>query len=128
MNTLLRLLLVDDNVAVRKTMCALLASPVIEIIGEAGDGSVAVQAAHRLMPDIVLMDYHMPVMDGLEAARLILAGPEPPLVILFSGDVDPTLCAAARQVGVRTVLQKGVTCRVIHDALVMARQQYEQAA
>jgi len=43
----------------------------IEVVGEAADGGQAVEMAHRIKPDVVLMDVSMPVMDGIEATRLI---------------------------------------------------------
>lgn len=121
MAAMLRILLVDDNMALRTTMARLLDSPEIEIVGAVGDGCAAVQAARQLLPDIVLMDYQMPLMDGLAAARLILAGPEPPTVILLSGEAGPDLHAKAQRLGVRAVLQKGGSLQMVREALLRAR-------
>ena len=93
----------------------------ITIIGEVGDGCLAIDAVRRLRPDVVLMDYHMPLMDGLAAARLILADPEPPGIVLLSGDVNPALCTAAQRLGIRAVLEKGVAPQVIYEALLLAQ-------
>jgi DNA-binding NarL/FixJ family response regulator len=70
----IRVLVVDDQAMVRQGFAALLgAQPDIDIVGQAEDGAQAVAMAAAEQPDVVLMDVRMPVMDGLEAARLILA-------------------------------------------------------
>ncbi|HEX8868315.1 MAG TPA: response regulator transcription factor, partial [Lentzea sp.] len=67
-------LIVDDQTMVRQSFRAVLAAqPDITVIGEASNGADAVHLAVRDRPDVVLMDVRMPVMDGLEAARQILA-------------------------------------------------------
>jgi len=74
----IRVLLVDDQEMVRDGLGALLASaPDIELVGEAGDGLLAVTLAAELKPDVVVMDIRMPGMDGLTATAHILgsAGP-----------------------------------------------------
>jgi DNA-binding NarL/FixJ family response regulator len=60
------------------------AEPDLQVVGEAGDGAAAVELAHRLRPDIVLMDIRMPGMDGIQATRA-LAGPgvEDPMKVLM---------------------------------------------
>jgi len=74
----IRVLLVDDQEMVRDGLGALLASaPDIELVGEAGDGVLAVKLAAELRPDVVVMDIRMPGMDGLTATARILGSPEP---------------------------------------------------
>jgi DNA-binding NarL/FixJ family response regulator len=66
--------LVDDHFLVRTSVASLLATwPDIEVVGEAEDGVQAVARAAELMPDLVLMDIRMSIMDGLEATRRIKA-------------------------------------------------------
>ncbi|MBE3599741.1 MAG: response regulator transcription factor [Limnochordaceae bacterium] len=85
-----RLLIVDDQALFRealKTLCAL--QPDLDVVGVAGDGREAVQLADRLRPDVVLMDVRMPVMDGVEATRLVKAAhPEVHVVVLTTYDDD----------------------------------------
>ena len=71
---MIRVLLVDDQGLVRAGFRALLDDAGdIEVVGEAGDGAAAVDLARSTRPDVVLMDIRMPVLDGLEATRRIVA-------------------------------------------------------
>lgn len=80
----------DDQAMVRQGFGALLASqPDITVIGDAPDGRVAVAEVARLRPDVVLMDVRMPEMNGLDAARQILATRwEPPVRVLMLTTFD----------------------------------------
>ena len=71
---LIRILIVDDYQPFRQSVrqvCELAAG--FEVIGEAENGHEAVELAHRLQPDVILMDIEMPIMDGIEATSLIVA-------------------------------------------------------
>jgi DNA-binding NarL/FixJ family response regulator len=83
-------LIADDQALVRAGFRMILdADPDLRVVAEANDGAQAVEAARRTRPDIVLMDIRMPVMDGLEATRRIVAGKDPPRVlILTTYDLD----------------------------------------
>jgi signal transduction histidine kinase/CheY-like chemotaxis protein len=68
----IRILLADDHAVVRQGMATMLGDEGdFEIIGGAADGREAVELAHRLLPDIVLMDMSMPILNGIEATRII---------------------------------------------------------
>jgi len=74
---MIRVLLADDQSLVRAGFKALLdARDDIEVVGEAPDGTGAVDLARKLRPDVILMDIRMPGLDGLEATRQIAADPE----------------------------------------------------
>jgi DNA-binding NarL/FixJ family response regulator len=83
-------LIADDQAMVRQGFGALLAAQSdISVIGDAPNGQVAVSEAKRLRPDVVLMDVRMPEMNGLDAARAILAaGFEPPVRVLMLTTFD----------------------------------------
>ena len=71
---MIRVLLADDQGLVRAGFRALLEdADDVEVVGEAGDGAAAVDLARSTRPDVVLMDIRMPVLDGLEATRRIVA-------------------------------------------------------
>src|SRR5215470_8659708 len=86
-----RCLIVDDQAMVREGFAAVLAAqPGLLVVGQAADGADAVRQARHLRPDIVLMDIRMPVMDGLQATRQILAAAAAELVhavrVIAAGD------------------------------------------
>jgi DNA-binding NarL/FixJ family response regulator len=78
------LLIVDDYAPFRSSARALLDGSRLEVIGEAGDGTSALRAAQALRPDAVLLDVHLPDMDGFEVARRLAALPHAPAVVLTS--------------------------------------------
>ena len=95
-----RVLITDDQPLLRTGFRMILdAEPDIEVVGEAADGREAIEAVGRLRPDLVLMDIRMPVMDGVEATRL-LAGPgvEYPVRVLMltTFDLDEYIVEALR--------------------------------
>ncbi len=68
----IRVVIVDNRAATRRGLIALFAfESRIEVIGQAANGEEAVQLVKDKQPDLVIMDIHMPVMDGLEATRVI---------------------------------------------------------
>jgi DNA-binding NarL/FixJ family response regulator len=89
-------LLVDDHAMVRAGLRALLeAAGDIEVIGEAENGHEGVGAAHRLRPDVVLLDVGMPRLNGIQAARQILrATPRVKVLVLSSYDDEQHVCEA----------------------------------
>ena len=107
----IRVLLVDDQQLVRIGFRMILADEEgIEVVGEAADGREAVASAARLRPDVVVMDIRMPVMDGVEATRLLGAsGPDAPrILVLTTFDTDEHVVEALRA-GASGFLLKDVT-------------------
>jgi len=80
-----RVMLVDDQVPVLRVMAAVVAeTPGFEVVARAVSGEEAVDAAARLLPDLVLMDINLPGIDGLEATRRILEERPATVVLLLS--------------------------------------------
>jgi DNA-binding NarL/FixJ family response regulator len=100
----------DDEVLVRTGFRMILsAEEDIEVVGEAEDGETAVSACRRWRPDIVLMDVRMPVMNGLEATRRVLAaGSACRVIVLTTFDLDEYVYAAVAA-GASGFLLKNVT-------------------
>jgi DNA-binding NarL/FixJ family response regulator len=104
-----RALLVEDHTLVRSGVRALLdAAQDVDVVGEAADGREAVELCRTLKPDLVLMDVAMPGLNGIEAARQVLAGNAPPRIIMLS-------MHATRQY-VYESLKAGVQGYVLKDA------------
>ena len=104
-----RLVVVDDHPVVRAGIVGLLAGePDIEVVGEAADGTQAVEMAARLLPDVVLMDLRMPVLDGAGATEQILArAPQVRVVVLTTYETDTDILRA---------VEAGATGYLLKDA------------
>jgi DNA-binding NarL/FixJ family response regulator len=108
---MLRVVIADDQALVRAGFRMILeADNSIEVSGEAGDGAVAVDLVREVVPDVVLMDVRMPVLDGLEATRQIMSSvPSPPRIIMLTTfDIDEYVYTALRA-GASGFLLKDVT-------------------
>jgi DNA-binding NarL/FixJ family response regulator len=77
-------LVVDDHGGFRAWARALLEAGGHRVVGEAASGTGGISAARRLNPDVVLLDVHLPDLDGFEVARWLAAQPDPPVVVLVS--------------------------------------------
>ncbi|MFI1103993.1 response regulator [Streptomyces melanogenes] len=94
----IRVLIADDQPLVRRGLALILTpDPAFEVVGEAGDGEEAVALAHRLRPDVVVMDIRMPVLDGVAATgRLAAELPGCRVLALSTFDMDEYVVAALR--------------------------------
>ena len=88
----IRVLIADDQALVRNGFKLLLSSyPYLDVVGEASNGLEAVERARQLMPDVLLMDIRMPVLDGIEATKRLLSDPvtsQCKVLILTTFDLD----------------------------------------
>lgn len=108
MENRIHLLVVDDSEPFRVGLRALIkATPDMALAGEAGNGREAITLAERLQPDVILMDLHMPDVNGIEATRQIVhTSPHIAILVLTMVDDDESLFAAM-QAGARGYLLKG---------------------
>ena len=111
-----RILVAEDETLVRLDLLAMLAEAGYEVCAEAADGLEAVKLAAEHEPDAILMDANMPRLDGVTAARRILANRDVPIVML-TGYEYGELVDRAYDVGVVAYLVKPVGEREVIDAL-----------
>ncbi len=114
----LRIVIADDQAAVREGLVALLGMlPGIDVVGSAPDGEEAIRLVATQRPDAILLDLHMPVLDGIEAARRLAAQyPDVAVVVLTTYDDDESILAAL-QAGARSYLTKDASRADIAAAL-----------
>jgi DNA-binding NarL/FixJ family response regulator len=120
----IRVVVADDQELVRTGFRVILDSePEIEVVGEAGDGREAVEAALRLEPDVVLMDIRMPLMDGLAATRRIVTGPDskPRVLVLTTFDLDEYVYEALSSGASGFMLKDNPADQLITAVRVVAR-------
>jgi DNA-binding NarL/FixJ family response regulator len=112
-----RVLIVDDDAAIRAALADLLREEGADVVGEVGDGASGVSAADELLPDVVLMDMRMPGMDGVTAtAEIRAAHPEIQVVILSAYD-DEVLNRSAADAGAFAYLIKGCAAGVVRETV-----------
>ena len=114
----LRVLLADDDAAYRESLQPLIESqPELTVVGAAENGLHAIELADELLPDAVVIDLHMPLLDGVTAvARLRKDHPNLCLIAL-TGDPDTELHDAVREAGADAVLQKGELVDTLFERL-----------
>jgi DNA-binding NarL/FixJ family response regulator len=114
----LRVLLADDDARFLESLRPLIDSqPELTVVGTAENGLHAIELADELAPDAVVIDLHMPLLDGVSAvARLRRDHPQLCLIAL-TGDPDTQLHDAVREAGADAVLQKDELVETLFDRL-----------
>jgi two-component system nitrate/nitrite response regulator NarL len=111
-----RILVADDHETVRKGVCAILGTRLdIEVCGEAANGEEAIVQAHALKPDLIILDITMPILNGLDAARVIrLTLPDLP-ILLFTMHEGKHIIEDAKKIGI-----DGFVCKSEASATLLA--------
>ncbi|MBB1482724.1 response regulator transcription factor [Tessaracoccus sp. MC1865] len=120
---MIRVLIVDDQELVRAGFRLILERAGLTVVGEAGDGEVAVELTRRERPDVVLMDIRMPRLDGVAATQRILAGPgsRPKILVLTTFDLDEYVWSAVRAGASGFLLKDVAPDDLVHAVRVVAR-------
>lgn len=101
-----RVLLVDDTDHVREMLAQMLVLDGFEVAGAASSGSEAIEMVRTIAPDIVIMDYKMPEMDGLTATRALREISATMPIILYTAYLDATIEREAEEAGVTACIGK----------------------
>jgi len=102
----IRVMVVDDTDHVRGMLTSMLSLDGFAVVGEAASGQAALDVIDDADPDVVVVDYKMPVMDGLATARRIRERREAQVMILYTAYVDDELERAATEAGISLCIGK----------------------
>ncbi len=124
MTSPVRVLICDDQALIRTGFSTIIdAQPGLEIVGECGDGRTCVDLARRLRPDVVVMDVRMPVLDGIEATRLLAgAGVAQPIKVLVvtTFNLDEYVYEALRAGASGFLLKDAPPAQLLHGIRTVA--------
>jgi DNA-binding NarL/FixJ family response regulator len=126
MSQQIRVLVADDRPSAREGMKALLTFfPEFDLVGVAADGQEAINMAEIYQPDVILMDMQMPVMDGIEATRLIKN--KWPMIKIIALAMYGSWRAEAMRVGVDAILLKGFEAEMLRKVILETQARYYKA-
>jgi two-component system, chemotaxis family, protein-glutamate methylesterase/glutaminase len=123
----IRTIVIDDHQIVLEGLRALLqAEPDIAVVASAGDGASAIRLSEELSPDVIVMDIHMPGLDGIAATRRILSRPEAPRIVALSAQSDRRSVGGVLAAGASAYVSKQRAFGDLVDAIhaVMAGRTY----
>ena len=112
-----RVLLADDHQMLRQAVRRALEDSGLTVVGEAADGNEAVNLVQTLLPDVVLMDVSMPVLDGIEATRRITAAGSRARILVLTMHDEDALRARAIRAGAAGFLTKDCELREVVDSV-----------
>jgi DNA-binding NarL/FixJ family response regulator len=111
-------LVADDHAILRQDLCRLLeAGDHFEVVGQAGNGREAVKMARTLRPDVTLMDIAMPVLNGIDATRQILAANPAAKVLVLSAHNDDEYIEHMAAIGAVGFLEKQASAEILPKAI-----------
>jgi two-component system, NarL family, nitrate/nitrite response regulator NarL len=126
-----RILVVDDHQMLREALVGMLEAAGFEVVGAVGDGADATSLAVELTPDVVLMDLSVPVLNGLDATRLLREVVPGVAIVLFSAFDSPELKRQAFDAGAVAYLPKGCSAArlraTVEAAVTLASGQLHRA-
>ena len=118
----IRVLIADDDPAFLRSLEQLIdGQPELSVAALAENGLAAIELAERLDPDAVVLDLHMPLLDGVSAAARLRRDHPSLCLIALTGDSAPELHSAVREAGADEVLLKSELVEVLLDRLTTAR-------
>jgi two-component system nitrate/nitrite response regulator NarL len=118
----IRVLLADDDVAYLESLRLLIdRQPELAVVGTATDGLGALDQADELLPDAVVIDLHMPLLDGVTAVARLRHDHPSLCLIALTGDPAPPLHTAVREAGADAVLLKGELVETLVERLSAAK-------
>jgi two-component system response regulator NreC len=115
--SVVRVLVVDDVEGIRQSICSRLGANPFEIIGEASDGSMAVQLAEKMQPTVVLLDIGLPGLDGIEAGRQIRRVAPNARIVFVSQEFDADIVREGLQLGAWGYVLKSDAARELVEAI-----------
>jgi DNA-binding NarL/FixJ family response regulator len=119
----IKVLLADDDEGFLESLCALIeGQPELSVVAAAQNGLEAIELADRLNPDAVVIDLHMPLLDGVTAVSRLRHDHPSLCLIVVTGDSDRALHLAAVSAGADGVLQKDELARGLVERLADARR------
>ena len=114
--------MVDDEQYMRKVVRTMLLAIGVKTVYEADDGNSGLEAIRRHMPDLVIVDWEMPVIDGAQFVRMVRSPSEFPYpdvpIIMLSGHGDRWRVVEAAQLGAHEYLLKPVSTKALHERIV----------
>jgi DNA-binding NarL/FixJ family response regulator len=114
----IKVLLADDDPLFLESLQALIdRQPELSVVATANDGLEALELADSLTPDAVVVDLHMPLLDGVSTLTRLRRDHPNLCLIVLTGDADPKLHAAATEAGADAVLEKHEMARALVDRL-----------
>jgi NarL family two-component system response regulator LiaR len=117
----IRVLIVDDHTVVREGLTAMLdVHPELTLVGEAPDGSLAIELCGRLKPNVILMDLMMPEVDGVTAIRSIMATHPEMRILALTSFMENEMLQAALDAGAVGFLLKNISAKELVEAIKAA--------
>lgn len=122
-DTKIRVIVADDHAMIRQGLCSVLIQySDILVVGEAANGEDAIALADHLQPDVMLMDIHLPKLDGIEATRLLKRTHPGVVVIGLSAHITGPVETAMKAAGATAFVNKEEAVEKLYHTILVARE------